>query len=38
MPQTISFDDIKIFKPALKDYLFTHAFYSVDDFISAENS
>jgi hypothetical protein len=29
--------DIKVFKPALKDYLFTHSFYSVDDFISAEN-
>jgi hypothetical protein len=26
--------DIKVFKPALKDYLFTHSFYSVDDFIS----
>jgi hypothetical protein len=30
--------DIKLFKPALKDYPFTHFFYSVDDFISAENS
>jgi hypothetical protein len=24
--------DIKVLKPALKDYLFTHAIYSVDDF------
>jgi hypothetical protein len=30
--------DIKVFKPALKDYLFTRSFYSVDGFISAENS
>jgi hypothetical protein len=30
--------DTKIFKPALKDYLFTHSFYSVDNSISAENS
>jgi hypothetical protein len=30
--------DIKVFKPALKDYLCTHSFYSVNDFISAENS
>jgi hypothetical protein len=30
--------DIKVFKPALKDYFFTHSFYSVEDFISAENS
>jgi hypothetical protein len=30
--------DIKVFNPAMKDYLFTHSFYSVDVFISAENS
>jgi hypothetical protein len=30
--------DIKIFKPALKDHLLTHSFYSVDDFTSVENS
>jgi hypothetical protein len=30
--------DIKVFKPALKDYLLTHSFYSVDDFTSVENS
>jgi hypothetical protein len=29
--------DIKVFKPALKDYLLTHS-YSVDDFTSVENS
>jgi hypothetical protein len=29
--------DIKVFKPALKGYLFTHSYYSVDAFISAEN-
>jgi hypothetical protein len=30
--------DIKVFKPALKDYLLTHSFYSVDDFTCVENS
>jgi hypothetical protein len=30
--------DIKVFKPALKDYLLTHSFFSVDDFTSVENS
>jgi hypothetical protein len=30
--------DIKVFKPALKDYLLTHFFYSIDDFTSVENS
>jgi hypothetical protein len=30
--------DMKVFKPALKDSLLTHTFYSVDDFLSAENS
>jgi hypothetical protein len=30
--------DIKVLKPALKDYLFTRSFYSVDNFISAANS
>jgi hypothetical protein len=30
--------DIKVFKPALKDYFLTHSFYSVDDFTSVENS
>jgi hypothetical protein len=30
--------DIKVFKPALKDYLLTHSFYSADDFTSVENS
>jgi hypothetical protein len=30
--------DIKAFKPAWKDYLLTHSFYSVDDFTSVENS
>jgi hypothetical protein len=29
--------DIKVFKPALKDYLLTHS-YSKDDFNSVENS
>jgi hypothetical protein len=29
--------DIKVFKPALKDYILTHS-YSVDDFTSVENS
>jgi hypothetical protein len=29
---------IKVFKSALKDYLLTHSFYSVDDFTSVENS
>jgi hypothetical protein len=30
--------DTKVLKPALKDYLLTHSFYSVDDFTSVENS
>jgi hypothetical protein len=30
--------DIKVLKPALKDYILTHSFYSVDDFTSVENS
>jgi hypothetical protein len=30
--------DIKVFKPALKDYLLTHSFYSTDDFTSVETS
>jgi hypothetical protein len=30
--------NIKVFKPALKDYHLTHSFYSVDDFICVENS
>jgi hypothetical protein len=30
--------DIKVLKPALKDYLLTHSSYSVDDFTSVENS
>jgi hypothetical protein len=30
--------DIKVFKPALKDYLLTHSFYSADDFTFVENS
>jgi hypothetical protein len=30
--------DIKVFKPALKDYLLTYSFYSVRDFTSVENS
>jgi hypothetical protein len=29
--------DIKVFKPALKDYRLTHS-YSADDFTSVENS
>jgi hypothetical protein len=29
--------ELMVFKPALKDYLLTHS-YSVNDFISAENS
>jgi hypothetical protein len=30
--------DIKVFKPALEDYILTHSFYSVDDFTSVKNS
>jgi hypothetical protein len=30
--------DIKVFKPALKYYLLTYSFYSVDDFTYVENS
>jgi hypothetical protein len=30
--------DTKVFKHALKDYLVTLSFYSVDDFTSVENS
>jgi hypothetical protein len=29
--------DIIVFKPALKDYLLSHSFYSVEEFISIEN-
>jgi hypothetical protein len=29
--------DIKVFKPALKDYLLSHSFYSVEEFTSIEN-
>jgi superoxide dismutase len=29
--------DIKVFKPALKDYLLSHSFYSVEEFTSTEN-
>jgi hypothetical protein len=28
---------IKVFKPALKDFLIYHAFYSVDEFTSVES-
>jgi hypothetical protein len=29
--------DIKVFKPALKNYLLSHSFYSVEEFTSIEN-
>jgi hypothetical protein len=29
--------DIKLFKPALKDYLLSHSSYSVEEFTSTEN-
>jgi hypothetical protein len=39
LPPTIkSLDhDIKVFKPALRDYLLTHSLYFVNDFTSTEN-
>jgi hypothetical protein len=30
--------DIKVFKPALKNYLLPHSFYPVEEFTSTENS
>jgi hypothetical protein len=30
--------DIKVFKPALKDYLLTHSFHYIDDFTSVEEN
>jgi hypothetical protein len=30
-------NDIKVLKPALKDYLLSHSFYTVEEFASIEN-
>jgi hypothetical protein len=40
LPPTIKslHNDTKVFKPALKDYLLTYSFYSIDDFTSVANS
>jgi hypothetical protein len=29
--------DIRVFKPALKDYILSHSFYSVEELTSSEN-